>query len=79
VSDVHRDPAQDFDPARAKSKRLVNVAGNQLRLMHEQYLPLILRTCKIVMQKAAVEIGSAATLAKTQRISFARPCLAIEA
>ena len=29
-------PEQDFDPARAHSKRLVNVLGNQLRSVHEQ-------------------------------------------
>ena len=36
MRDIHRDPAQDFDPTRAHSKRLVDIAGNQLRLLHEQ-------------------------------------------
>src|SRR5439155_22250476 len=34
MRDIHRDPAQDFDPTRAHSKRLVDIAGNQLRLLH---------------------------------------------
>jgi hypothetical protein len=36
MPDVHRDSAQDFDPARTHSEGLVDFAGNQLRLVHEQ-------------------------------------------
>jgi hypothetical protein len=39
MRDLHGDAAQDFDPARPHAKRLVNIAGDQLRWLHEQLSP----------------------------------------
>src|SRR6266550_1502511 len=38
--DFHGDAAQDFDPARAHSKRLINITSYQLRWLHGNYLSL---------------------------------------
>jgi aminoglycoside phosphotransferase len=81
VGDIHRDPAQDFNSPGAHSKRFVNIAGNQLRLLHEQVSPANPFRCKSGWQKAAVEAsgrrsaifgnaGSTAPRRQTTRTTF---------
>src|SRR5215510_1733161 len=79
MRNFHRDPAQNFDPPRADSERLVNVAGDQLRLLHEQVSAVNSLNLQDRHAKKPPSKTFAAALAKENSArSFSMPFPAIE-